>query len=339
MTNLTETGPIPGTNYKKTGLVIFGILQIILGAISVLVVPLMILGAIVGKSHGGSGMESIGIGQMIPGAALYLIMGVWLVWMGIGSIMARRWARTLILVASWVWLISGINGLFFMLLIMPGMYDQMGLSGKMPQEMISVAKYGMAGFMAFIGVIIPGVLVLFYARKSVKATCENRDTRLRWTDKCPLPVLGLIIIFAGAAFSMLGTSFTGWVMPFFGVILSGVKGALVALVGLAVLAYLAWGSYKLKIKAWWLALIFFIAGTLSAAITFSRVSLMDFFEKMKFPAQQLEMARQIFAQHENTIFIYSVLWFIAVLGYLLYTKRYFSPKPEQFTLPTPAGSP
>jgi len=337
MTDLTETGPIPEANYKKTGLVIFGILQIILGAISVLVVPLMILGAIVGKSHGGSGMEQISIGQMIPGAAMYLIMGVWLVWMGIGSIMARRWARALILVSSWVWLIGGLNGIIFMLLLMPGVFNQIGNSENMTPEMIAIGKIAIFAFASFVFLVIPGVLLLFYSRKKVRLACENLDLLVRWTDKRPLPVLGLTIIFAVAAFSMLSTSFYGWVMPFFGVILSGVEGAVVALVGLAVLAYLAWGSYKLKIKAWWLALIVFIASALSLAITFSRVGLMDFYEKMNFPAQQLEMARQVFAQRETTFFIYSALWFIAILGYLLYTKRYFSPKPEQFTPSTPAS--
>ena len=48
--------------------------------------------------------------MMIPGIALYLMLAVAFIWLGVGSIRARRWAWTLTVVLSWMWLIMGVAG-------------------------------------------------------------------------------------------------------------------------------------------------------------------------------------------------------------------------------------
>ena len=278
---------------RKTGLVVFGILEIILGGLCALAVPMMIFGMIVSTAMNKSSAVPMNIGMMIPGMLIYILSAIWFIWMGIGSIKTRRWARALLLVMSWLWLISGILGVIAMLVLMPNIYDQMAQKEQMPKEMIAIMQYAMFGVMAVVYIIIPGVLVLFYSSRNVKATCENRDPQVRWTDKCPLPVLALSLMSGCGAGSMILMGFYGWVIPFFGVILSGIAGAGVALVVMVVLGYIAWGLYKLDIKAWWCAVLMTIAWAISTGITFSRVSLWDFYEKMNFPQQQLEIMKQI----------------------------------------------
>ena len=211
---------------------------------------------------------------------------------------------------------------------MPDMYDQMGESGRMPPEVARIMKHFMTAFMTVLYVIIPAVLVLFYGSKNVKATCEFRDSRVRWTDKCPLPVLALSLMFGFWAVSMPFTVFYGSAIPFFGFILTGLSGAGVALLVMLLAGYVAWGTYRLSINAWWCAVLLMIAWALSIAITFSRVSILDFYEKMNFPEQQLDIIKQfIISQDYMVLFI--VLSIVAFLGYLLYTRRYFVPPPEQ----------
>ena len=318
-----EEAKSPDFKDQKTGLVVFGILQIILGGICALLVPLIILSMIVSTAHDNIPARSMSAGTTIPGVMLYALLAIWLIWMGIGSIKARRWARALILVSSWFWIIGGIIGLLFMLLLMPDMYDQMGRNEQMPQAMPVIVKYLMTGFMAVIGVVIPGVLILFYGRKNVKLTCEFRDSRVRWTDKCPLPVLLVSFFFGFGAVSMLFTGFSGWVIPFFGFILSGLAGAGITLVVILLLGYVAWGTYKLSVKVWLCAVLVIIAGTLSIGITFSRASVWDFYEKMNFPEQQLEMMKPSLIQHGSTLLLLFGILLIGFLVYLLYTKRYF----------------
>ena len=328
MADYEET--LQNTDFKdmKTGLVVFGILQIIFGGFCALLVPFMILGMIASSVLDNSSAAPMSLTMMIAAVLIYVLLAVWFICMGIGSIKARRWARALLLVTSWLWLISGICGLIFMLLLMPDVYEQMGKSEQMPPGVARIMKYIMTGFMIIFYVIIPGVLVLFYGSKNVKATCQFRDSRLRWTDKCPLPVLAVSLIFGFWAVSMLLMGFYGWAIPFFGSILSGIAGAAVVLVVMLLFGYVAWGTYKLSIKAWWCAVLVITAWALSAGITFSRVNILDYYEKMNFPKQQLDIIKQYNIPQDYTGLFFG-LWVACFLGYLLYTRRYFVRPAEQ----------
>ncbi len=95
------------------------------------------------------------------------------------------------------------------------------------------------GVTAVIYVIIPGALVLFYGSKHAKETCERRDPKVRWTDKCPLPVLAVSLMAGCWSACMPLTGFYGWSIPFFGLILSGMPGAGVMLVSVLLFGYVA----------------------------------------------------------------------------------------------------
>jgi MFS family permease len=318
----------PDFKDRKTGLVVFGILQIILGVFCALMVPLMILGMIVSTATSEDAAEGVNLRMMIPGALFYVLVAVWFICIGIGSVKARRWARALILVSSWVWLVSGACGFVFILLFLPNMFDQMPENVEIPAAVVTVMKCVTLGFMSLFYVIIPGALVMFYKSRDVKATCEYRDTKIRWTDKCPLPVLGVSLICAFWMVSMLLMGAYGWAVPFFGVILSGISGAIVALVMASLLGYVAWGTYKLDMKAWWCALVVNVGWFLSSFITFSRVDMLTFYEQMGFPEQQLEIMKQYSMPWGYMSFIFGI-WVIVILAYLLYIRKYFTGDSQQ----------
>ncbi|MHC4112136.1 MAG: hypothetical protein ACYSUY_13770 [Planctomycetota bacterium] len=312
----------------KTGLMVFGILQIIFGGFCVLMVPFAIFGMVASAFLDESSAAAMSPTMMIPAVLIYALLAAWCICMGIGSIKARRWTRALLLVTSWIWLIGGIGGFIFVLLFMPDMFEKMGENEQMPAGAALIVKYVVMGFMAVFYVIIPVVLVLFYGSKNVKATCEFRDTKVRWTDKCPLPVLALSLMFGLWVVSMLSMGFYGWTIPFFGFILSGAKGAAVVLVVMLLSGYIAWGTYRLSIKAWWCAVLLVVGWAVSAGVTFSRVSLVDYYEKMNFPEQQLDMIKQSMPQG-NSMLLFCGLSLVGFLGYLLYTRRYFVRPAEQ----------
>jgi hypothetical protein len=302
---------------KKVRLVVFGVLQIILGSLCALIVPLIIVGMIAAHKNAA---EGVNFKAIIPGTLFYVLLAVWFIWMGIGSVMARRWARAIILISSWLWLIGGVLGFIFILRIIPNMYDKMSESGQISEAMVTGMKIGMITFMAIFYVIIPGLLVLFYSGRNVKATCEYRDPKIRWTDKCPSPVLAISLMTAVWAISMLSMGIYNWTLPFFGVILSGTAGEILILVLILLFAYAAWGLYKLNIKAWWCLLLVIIGWSVSTIITFSRVNMQDYYDKMGFSAQQLEYVKQF--NMSNMIWFCS-LWAAAVIAYLLYIRKYF----------------
>lgn len=321
----SDTQMADGSNFKdrRAGLIVFGTLEILLGLLFLLMVPLMVVGMLVSARVDTGSVEPMSARMMIPAILFYVLLAVWFIWMGIGSIMARRWARALWLVTSWFWLVCGITGLVFMVVVMPGMYDQMSKSGQMPQAMVAVVRYVTLGFMTLFYIILPGALVLFYGSRHVKATCERRDPQVRWTDQCPLPVLAVSLMAGCWAACMPFMGFYGWALPFFGLILKGALGAGVALATMLLLGYVAWGAYHLRIKAWWCAALLTAGWGMSACITFSRVSLMEFYERMELPEQQLAAMRQFALPQDSWMALFSGLWVAALLGYLLYVRRYF----------------
>jgi len=93
-------------------------------------------------------------------------------------------------------------------------------------------------------VIVPAIWIFFYGSRHVKATCEARDPVIRWTDACPLPVLGLCLWYCFRA-NDAGHAIAGHgVMPFFGMFLTGLPGTLFVW-SRALWAYAAWLLYQL----------------------------------------------------------------------------------------------
>lgn len=224
---------------RTTALILFGILEILLGVLCALIVPFMVLGMLASAALPSEGVAPMSAGMMAPAVLMYTGLAAWFISMGLGSIQARRWARALLLVSSWMWLIGGIAGLVFLIVLMPDMYDGMAESGQLPAQVAVIMKYAMIAFMTAFGVVLPGVLVLFYGNRHVKATCEFKDARVRWTDKCPLPVLAVSLLFALWAGCMPLMGFYGWVFPFFGLTLNGPVGAGACLAAMLIFAYTA----------------------------------------------------------------------------------------------------
>ena len=307
---------------RKVGLVLFGVIQVIIGAFCVLAVPLMLVGMLLGASVAETAGPQSSVKMMIPGLLLYLGAAVWFVWLGIGSILARRWARALILVASWLFLLCGIGGILFWLVLSPGLYEQMGQAGGAPDHLLTVMRHVTSVVLAVVYILLPSAFVLFYRSRHVKATCDARDEKTRWTDRCPLPVLALVLMFALWSVSLLTPAVYNFALPFFGTIVSGGVGAVVCLVAALASGYAAWGACRLKPAAWFTALILVLSFGISSAITFSRFSLMDYYARMGFPEDQMEMFRQMKLSTPAMI-VPMFAMIVLFLAYLLYTKRYF----------------
>jgi hypothetical protein len=326
--NKKQVGKKMAFKDRKIGLVIFGIIHIIIGIFCALGIPLTIFSMMTASMFDTSVAPPMSIGQMILVVILYLLLAVWFVWMGVGSILARKWARALILITSWLWLIGGLLSFIFMLLFLPDIFAPMAMGEEMTKEIVVVIQSIVFGFVAVILVIIPGVFVLFYSSRHVKATCEQRDPQVRWTDRVPLSVITVSSLLGVVAVSMPLLGFYQWAIPFFGFILSGTPGAVVVLIYALIFAYAAWGTYKLQIMAWWCGFVLTVASAVSMGITFSRVSLLDFYEQMNLPNESLEMIKE-FGVFQNSIMdlLLCEIGYIGFLGFLIYTKRYFTAAP------------
>jgi len=312
-----------GEEYKDriVGLIVFGVILLILGLGCAILVPLMILGMLAGAAADPS--MSMDVGMMIPGVMVYVVMAVWFIWLGIGSTLARRWARTVILVSSWIAFIAGLGGLAVWFSMAPGMFAAMSELSQLPPQMARGMEVVLGVVMACIYVVGPGSLILFYRSRHVKATCEARDRRIRWTDRCPPHVLALSFLFwmwSGSLVMMCGYNFA---VPFFGCILTGGAGALLVVVCMTLCGWWGWGLYRVRTSAWWGALIFSLTFILSTVITFSRISLLQYYEAMNFPAEQMEMLRAMDIDKNVVMGTVMLAYAVGFIAYVIYTRRFF----------------
>jgi len=329
----TMTDVSEGASYRdrKVGLVLFGVVQLLIGITCALMVPLMILSMLVGATVDPSNQMSARM--MVPGVLFYVAIAVWFTWLGIGSMLARRWARTIILVSSWIAFVCGIGGLAVWLFMAPDMFEAMGELGQMPPHMATVMQVVLTLFMAFIYIVGPGAHILFYRSRHVRATCEARDSRIRWTDKCPPHVLALSFMFwmwGGSLATMWGYNFA---LPFFGSIISGLPGALVTMIYTVLCCWLAWGVYRLKAPAWWGSLFLTLVFMGSAIATFSRVTLIQYYEAMDFPAEQLDLLRSIDLDSSSMMGISMLVYTLGFMGYIFFTRRFFPGGSTPFSPP------
>ena len=318
----------PALPDRSTRLMLFGIFQILLGCLCALGGLMMAVVSVLGpmvKAAGAPQGEAINARMMIPGIVLYLALAVALIWLGVGSIRARRWAWTLTVVVSWMWLIMGVIACVGVVLFAgPMMSAAIEQQPKMPPQAIVIMQIITGAVVACIYILLPAIFLIFYHRESVRATCQRRDPQIRWTDRCPMPVLALSIFHTSGALCMPSTAAYGFLIPVFGVFLSGTAGAAVVLFLTLVLAYLAWGTYRLQMAAWWGTLLLWIVGTLNM-VAFPQTGLMEMYEKMGMPAAQLEMIRKsgMIEMMSRCMPWMGLVGGAVWLGYLLYVRRYF----------------
>lgn len=115
-----ETEPTPPAYKNRScGLIVFGVLNILLGALSGLMVPVMLLGQAINARNPNAPPASLAM--LLPGLLIYAGLAVALIWLGIGSIKVRRWARALLLIFAWSWLVIGVITMAVMIVVFPKM--------------------------------------------------------------------------------------------------------------------------------------------------------------------------------------------------------------------------
>jgi hypothetical protein len=138
-----------------------------------------------------------------------------------------------------------------------------------------------------------------------------------------LPVLAVSLMLGFGAVSLIPTAAYHCVVPFFGFVLSGAPGALFILLIAAVLTWLVVGVYRLRMAAWWGTVVVLTIGSFSTVLTFSRQGLMDFYRAGGFSDEQLRMIEQMAAPMGALMTWGMVLFGVAMVGYLLFVKKYF----------------
>jgi len=320
--------PPPTYRDRSGGLVACGIIQILCGGLAALGIPFMLLGLVMSAKTAGVHAP---IGASVSAVASYGFLAVLQFTLGIGSIRARRWARALTLIVSWIWLLVGVLATVLFTAVLPtsflaGIKQASSINPTAPPPPVAfiavILTFIIVLFAVFL-VIIPLAFVIFFSRKDVEETCRRRDPVERWTDRRPLPVLAVSLVFAAAVPYYLLLGVTTPLFPFFGRYLVGIPAA-IAFLAMAMLdAYLAVALFRLKITGWWVAVVALGLRLISSAITFRRGDLLGAYAKMGWKQAQLN------AMGSNPLFMSgAILWWslgfvLVFLGYVIWLRRYF----------------
>src|SRR5258705_9327778 len=104
---------------RRTGLIIFGIVEIIIGCLCLLFAPLALLGQVMAAKVTGNPPE---FKMILPSLIMYPLLAVAFIWLGVGSIKRQRWARALSLILSWSWLLIGFGSLIVFIAMAPRIF-------------------------------------------------------------------------------------------------------------------------------------------------------------------------------------------------------------------------
>lgn len=319
--------PISPVEFKdrKTGLIVFGILTAAMGAVCALMVPMMFLGHAMSARATGVSQD---FQTLIPGLVMFTFLAITFIWLGIGSMKARRWARALLLVLSWSWLIVGIISIAVLAAMFPQISSAIESARPPGQpEMPPLARALIlaipAVFMVVNYIVIPAALVMFYGSRHVKATCEARDPVARWTDRCPLPILACILwLVFGAVMMLIAPLAYRGVFPFFGTFVSGPVGSAIYLVLAGAWAYAAWALYHLDRRGWWIIVVALLFFGVSAFLTYSRHDLSELYRLMGTPEKQIaEIQKFNFLKGKGMAWM-TLVCTLPFLGYLLYVRKF-----------------
>jgi hypothetical protein len=149
----------------------------------------------------------------------------------------------------------------------------------------------------------------------------------RWTDACPLPVLGLCLWLLFSVPMLLIMPIMGHgVMPFFGMLLTGLPGTLFCLALAVLWGYCAWLLYKLDVRGWWLILIAMVVFMVSAVLTYARHDVIEMYQLMGYPQAQIEQIQKTGLLTGNRMAWMMSFSMLPFLGYIFFIKKYLRAK-------------
>ena len=311
-------------NDRKGLLVFFGIVKLFFGAVSFLFFILIFISIIFLQNAPVEGARQYSAGSALPGALMYLALAVILIILGIGSIKKTKWARSLTLLLSWMVFIVGIVCTIFMAFFINDIYYNANPAFSDNPALLFFIKVFMFVFYIVFLIIIPGIFILVYKSSNVIRTVQKYDTKERWTDRCPLPLLALCLFLLYGSILPLFMILAGFVIPFFGTFITGLPAAVLLCINSVICIYLAIQVYKVNIQAWYYSVCLYVFWMVSVFITRIFHDYIEIYKLMDIPSAQLRTIENMGFLKTNKIFILSIMSTLLFLLFLFYTKKFFN---------------
>jgi hypothetical protein len=217
----------------------------------------------------------------------------------------------------------GVLSMGMMAIMWPSMMEGMNAGSPSKEPIPAVFLLITMFIFGILTIVIPGGWILFYRSRHVKATCEARDPVMRWTDRCPLPVLAVCFWLGfSAAMMLLMTVVYRGVIPVFGAFVSGPVGSVIYLLFAGLWGYSARSLYKLEWRGWWIVIVSILLFSVSAFVTYSQRDIMELYTLMGYPEDQIALIKQYNFMSSKTIAWGTLAGTIPFIAYLLYLRKF-----------------
>lgn len=327
----STSAPPPAYKNRRTALIVFGIIEILIGLCCLGMALLMALVLFSGPPTPNEPAlpfpPSILFGLMV---GFYCLVAAIFIAMGIGSIKAQRWVRVAMLVMSSLWLAFGLFGALVAAIVMPVAMRATQTQQQHPLDASVMHAILIVSIVitAFFYVILPLTFLLFYSTRNVRLTLEAASiTPAPQPSPRPLlvSILGWYFFVTLALSTPIALSFRR-PYPFFGTFLTGWTATIFMLLWAVAFGCFAWEFYQLRLRGWYGILGLALLGRLSHGITLWRVGWLGYYRQVMGSSMALYEDNPVFAAFTNG-------WFqwIALVGFssvllilLLFVRKHFS---------------
>jgi MFS family permease len=261
----------------------------------------------------GFGWGSFMFGNIASQIIGYYLIAALLIPLGYGHLKIRRWARTLSLTLLWSWLVVGAPLIVIVFFILAGSKDL-----SLPVALITLVLL-MLSYLVF-----PGLLIRFYRGRNVRRTFETKDTKSCWVENLPMPILVLSSLYLFYIVILHILILFNGIFPALGVFVFGLQGILLLDISIGCLICLIWGTLRLRLWAWWGAVILLGLFTFSTIPTFFRSSYSAILSGLAFPPREMEFLGGVPAQGYHFAILAGIPLLIT-LGVAILSKRHFKP--------------
>jgi hypothetical protein len=313
--------PFTAAAQSRRGLLaLFGLIEILIGAACFGLLCVMFILWFFASRLPPEQAPTLGASNLVLSVLLYAGAAAFFVVMGVGTIYARRWARAVMLIVCWPWLLNMVAFLIFLVVMLrPLMARLQDASGAaVSRSMLIAIPLGLSLFLA----ILPLTFIVFYTRPNVRHAFETADTQPCWTDGRPLSVLALaLVMWIGAAGCLAGAFYGAFAA--FGTMLTGAPAVVASLVAAGACLWLGLGLYRMSFTGWWANLGFAVLLHLSWWMTLSRLGLADILGTLQRDPEQMRALRQsgLTALFESPwlVLLSALIW----IGVLVGLRRHF----------------
>jgi len=323
------------THGCETRLFTCGILLVCLGAVFAfltLLIPLGFASAPPAARLGAAAPVPTPL-TVLPVILPFAVSAAAFIWTGIGSIRLRRWSRPLALSIAGIALFAGgvIVLQFTATSLMTYLFGPQTTPAPVrrgttaPPSVNGAYLLGYVTGLLLVALGIPLVFFFAYRPRAVQQTLDEADPEPAWTDRCPLPLLGLAIALAYAAFITATSALTiDPAVAFFGTLLHrefAVADLLLLAVAFAGAAVL---TYRLSPLGPWLAIALMTTAAASLILTGATFATQDPYAAprptwSRASTFEIQQAAQLATTRGM---INTLLYLVPAVAYTLYARRH-----------------